>query len=114
MDEKLFALIDQLAAKLGIVVEHLWGVMLKQAYISAIIDLSLLTAIWIGCVLLWKKYSSIPKPDSPDDDSKIMLLLGCLFITAVVVAITPILLPSTLTGLFNPEYWALQQIMKLR
>lgn len=39
MDDKYRQLIEDMAAKLGVTAEHLWGVLVKQAPISGAVDL---------------------------------------------------------------------------
>lgn len=102
-----------LANKLGVTVEHLWAVMIYQARITAIVD----AVIFTGCVLfvvlpgryLWRRWQS----EGADADDFILVIgsaayaVGALF--AIIMAVSAF--SEMVTALFNPEYWALSQIL---
>jgi hypothetical protein len=112
---ELTKLLEQLAEKLGTTVEHLWKVLLQQAEVEKI-----LCSVWMNIALygfggiflaivvifiLW-----IVK--GWDEDG-----IGFLFFVGVVIFITGICLyycnySNLLTLTNNPEYWALQEILK--
>ena len=110
MNDATAQLVEKLATQLGTTAEHLWKVLVAQAPITA----SAYTATWIimfaiGVLTLYLLYKNrqhkygnwfvifavIP----------IMILVFCVIFFAVSV-------PLILAGFFNPEYWALKQIIK--
>ena len=110
MDKELTAFLVQLAAKLGTTVEHLWSALLKQASINGsvciLIDISLMTF----SILLWFKTLAKYKTDKYDDTLNIyfVTLVIALIVTTITVLST---LENIITAFFNPEYWALMQIL---
>ena len=53
MDDKTLQALNALANKLGTTAEYLWGVLLRQAPLTGVIDLMLTMAWVIGAVLWW-------------------------------------------------------------
>lgn len=119
-------LIEQLAQKLGTTTEYLWDILLKQAPIQSFISLfELIIIILFGFVLykIHKRFSV--KSDYTDRDGyrhegslysqyeeKIILPMivgGLIFICLVMYAFCSI--NEIFNGFFNPEYWALEQIL---
>lgn len=111
MNEATAKLIEELAAKLGTTVEHLWAVLIRQAPISAVVGLAV-DAVFIWLVVLgWKKLSKVDFDSWDGDMGKGMLYAGLSLATAIVVACVLCELPVLVAGLINPEYWALKQVM---
>jgi len=115
MNEQQTELLRELAAKFGTTAEHLWGVLVKQAPISSTVDL-LVIAGWmvllgIGAFLIRKNTKPDPDGGYRDDELKMIMwtVWGlCFFVFTSVAGCSMALIIS---GFFNPEYWALQQIM---
>lgn len=112
MDDNTSKLIETLAAKLGTTGEHLWGVLIKQAPISAAFDIAgtvLTLAFLIGLMVWICRY----KLDEYDD------VLPKYASAAVVAFILVILTSAAFDGFqrdyaafYNPEYWALHEVLK--
>jgi len=107
--------ITVLANKLGTTGTHLWEVLVRQAPISSLIDLStfLITCIFIffttkNSIRCFKKYEK--------DDVDVLLGVS-VFLMLMSFVFTMICLAQLwdasnwLSGLYNPEYWALQNVM---
>lgn len=99
---------DELLARLGTTVEHLWGVLLRQAPIhgafSIVFDV-------VACVALYYAWRTLYKWDGYVEDKDILYaLLGC--VTAFVCVYVFYNLPMIAAAFFNPEYWALKQVLK--
>lgn len=119
--KELVPLLEKLAAKLGTTVEMLWAALLRQAVISAATDAILCTALVLGFVwcfrFVQRKTTPIPETDGRyayadwDDEGKVVAWV----VIAIMAVIGFILLASgiqnIITGLFNPQYWALEQIL---
>jgi hypothetical protein len=123
MNEQLGKLLQQLAEKLGTTVEHLWGVLVKQASITATIDLiysMFLIFILISTALYAPR--TVQKIKEITEDS-----FGdsfCAYMTAVIGGIAWIVLlifildwfgnfSMIMAGFMNPEYWALTTLLKM-
>lgn len=105
-------LIQELADRLGTTVEYLWGVLIQQAPIDACTKLTaillLALALVVMAVYAYRKTWS-------DEDSKDQVIAVVLVLAGMVGMITFLVslgsIPSIISGLFNPEYWALKQIL---
>lgn len=110
MNDQLTQLLEQLATKFGTTVEYLWGVLVMQAYVAATV-----TLIWfvlsVGYIIAYVVFvKHIMKRDYYDDYEP-AAIIG--FIFAIVAACFALFAPyEIITGYFNPEYWALKQILK--
>ena len=116
--EKLTELLAQLAAKFGTTVEHLWSIMIRQAYISSILDIIFYILFIINIIACYKVYRYCYKTDKFDNSRYYnneetlyipMFLWALLSVILIIVMCTSI--TSTITGLINPEYWTLKQIL---
>lgn len=124
MDDKLTQLIISLADRLGTTAEHLFGVMIRQAKISAAGDL-LGTILSVIALYMWflvvskKTAAPIPERDEfgnrryPDWDEAGMFFAWASFYLFLViwVFIAAFSILNILTALINPEYWALKQFL---
>jgi hypothetical protein len=122
MDKNTETLIRELADKLGTTSEYLWGVLLKQAPISAATDAAaviiLLAVTFYVCRLVFKKTTTPPKtedepyPEPEWEEAEAFLawvVAGCSVVGTTIFVTASI--QSVVTALLNPEYWALQQLM---
>lgn len=124
MDDKTLQALTALAAKLGTTTEYLWGVLLKQAPITGVVDL-LVCAAWIAGVVAWAKfvkrktakpartenarYQSAEWSDEFGAGLAWMSVVVAVGLTALTVGCE---LSTIVAALANPEYWALKQILK--
>jgi large-conductance mechanosensitive channel len=124
MDEKTLQALTTLAEKLGTTAEYLWSVLLKQAPISAATDLVVIAA-WVFGVAMWAKFvqRKTTKPAATEndrypsadwnDDVGVGLAWISVFVSGLIVAIiSGACFSSIVAAVFNPEYWALKQILK--
>jgi len=118
MNELTARLLEQLAAKLGVGIEVLWTALLRQAPIAAASDLlqyAVLGVAWYG---FWRWFRILKERPQDNDDwgANNFLAQVVLFSFAAItlVVLTGVMLSfvhHTLAGFFNPEYWALQQLL---
>lgn len=116
MNEQTVKLTEQLALKLGTTSEYLWGVLIKQAFISAITDLVFFVIAIILGVLLVKihRYLSdsnnrINYHKTGDSITHPMIIFSSLWIIFFLVMLFS--WGNIINGFFNPEYWALQKVL---
>lgn len=123
MNEQTVQLLRDLAAKLGTTSEYLWQVLVKQAPISAIIDILLILLVGVAIYLWYRLHRNLMvSKEWPDTGYKgtgysryeegamiPMALSGMALL--VFLGISLACVPSIISGLLNPEYWALQQIL---
>ena len=105
-------LIRELAEKLGTTVEHLWGVLVKQAAVEAVISAvwvmlpTALGLLWIGWVLRsWKHL----KNDELEQTAVVGVTLCVVVVLGIIAACN---LGTMITCMANPEYWALKEVLK--
>jgi hypothetical protein len=112
MNEATQKMIEDLANKLGTTTEHLWGVLCRQAPISAVVGLACDAALLLIVVLAWHKLSRVKYEHWDNDFGKGVMYGGLALATAITVACALGALPTEIAGLVNPEYWALKQLLK--
>ena len=123
MNEQTQKLIEQLANKFGTTSEYLWSVLVKQAPITATIELiQTILLLFVGWILYkvhikllsqppkqdyWKSYYE--KYDAGAIAPMALITLGW----GVLMMVCFCAFSTILSGLFNPEFWALDYIMKV-
>ncbi len=109
MNEQTLQLIEKLAFKLGTTAEYLWGVLISQAYIHGIINISIVGFFGLFLFIGW--YICLTyKFKEPDPK---ILVIGCLIcMSFVYIYLTLHEINDIITAFVNPEYWALKQIIK--
>lgn len=109
MNESTEKLIRELSEKLGVTVDHLWGVLIRQAPISVITDLALCLA---GILLLAMAFVLIKKYCN-DPEEKMHHFFAWVFLTVATLILAVSIMCSisnATTALLNPEFWALKQL----
>ena len=120
MDTETVNLLTELAAKLGTTSEYLWEILLRQAPISSTVTLIQIMFTVLSGIFLWRLHKhfskKIDKKYSMYDNSTgvleaIMIILSILTLTIGIGLFLGI--ENMLNGYFNPEYWALKQILNI-
>jgi hypothetical protein len=118
MNEQTIQLLRDLASRLGTTTEYLWSVLIKQAPRSAISDLIMICIMvsvsYLSWAFLFKKYQKLFAPNDCYEYG-IEYALSILVTAALMVATLAITLSNIeniISGLFNPEFWALQEILR--
>lgn len=122
MNDKTLDLLNRLADKFGTTVEHLWGVLMKQAVISAVTEIAtalVLVAAWVWLFCFVRGKTTEPEPSREDCYPHAEWYNEGAFAAWVVTGLTLLLVmgqvyyaaTTGLTALLNPEYWALKQLL---
>lgn len=101
-------LIEQLAQKFSTTTEHLWGVLINQAAVSATISLIWLIICTAGIVIIYNFYKANNRKDDWENFPE--FLFGISF--GVYVIVVTALTSNIIIGYLNPEYWALNDLLK--
>ncbi len=116
MKEELLERLDLLAAKLGVAVEHLYVVLTNQGYVEGFLALGFATVSFtilvIAAIQLFKNVSLVAKADMNDEVEygiKAFFWGFATIASAVLTAGNAV----NIKYLFNPEYFALREILKL-
>ena len=122
MDDKTLTALTELAHKLGTTAEYLWGVLLKQAPISGAINLVVMVG-WVAAFVWWFQLvqRKTTKPTESDENQYTRAqwrdeCAGFAWGSVVVLGAITVLcigssLSSTAAAFFNPEYWALKNLL---
>ena len=116
MNEATAKLIEELAAKLGTTAEHLWGVLVRQAPISATVSAALTLAWVVALVCGWRFAVRSMKLANKDSIMHDEVVLACVIVTLILASIATavaITIGSVgcVSAFANPEFWALEQVM---
>ncbi len=109
MNDNLQNVLAAIAVKLNTTVDHLWGVMVRQAPISAFSSLLIDAA---GMLAFFFAARWMAKQKQTWDNEFFLCAGGIAFWVAFVVfgIATAMDLHSVATALLNPEYWALDKL----
>ena len=122
MDDKTLQALTAIAEKLGTSAEYLWGVLIKQAPISGVIDLCVMAA-WVFLIAIAihfvnQKTTSRETEDGRfhqadwSDDAAVAFAWTIVSFSALVAALfIGTSLETTISALMSPEYWALKQVI---
>lgn len=117
MNEQTAKLVEQLAQKLGTTTEYLWSVLLRQAPISALTDLIYFVLVCIGGVFILKAHKNFSKENERrdskyyDNDALAPIMIVVVVIWTVLFLAAFFSIGNIVNGFFNPEYWALDEIL---
>ena len=109
----------QLAESLGTTAPYLWEVLIRQAFVSCLIDIfevfifSMLSAI---SIFFWVKYGTKFWKWSEKDDME-TFVIGAFIINSILLMIMFVVIfaniRTSLVKFINPEYWALKEILNI-
>lgn len=116
-------MLQALADKFGTTVEHLWGVLVKQAAISATVDAAIVIALVSVVVWGFRFVREITKePEQvegertkyPECDDEGIILMWAIWAVLTLLAVVGIfdVAQNIVAGYLNPEYWALMELKK--
>jgi hypothetical protein len=100
--------VSALADRLEVPIEVLWSALLRQAPVSATVSLFLLALVICTAVGFGLYAKAVFKKD--EDAGIVVGIITVFLILLSLVAISS--LPGILAGFFNPEYWALKQLLE--
>jgi hypothetical protein len=105
--------LKELALKLGTTTEYLWGVLIKQAPISATIQLGQAMFFVVVAVLFYFKVMKMIRGGELSDENFGAVVVTVIFGTVVAAGLLTAILSfgDVINGYFSPEYWALNEIL---
>lgn len=112
-------LINDLAQKLGTTTEYLWSVLIKQAPVSATIQLFQTLAVILLGYILYRVHKRLAKEDEDGYSGyemypaagPVMIVASAIF--SILFLVVFCCFSNVVNGYFNPEYWALQKVLRI-
>lgn len=115
MNNETLNFLEAMASKLGTTAEYLWQVLLQQAPIQAGVDLLILLATLFAAYKLYKAHVRFCNNEyefSYYNNEAFAVVVAIVALFLFILLVYGVLsLPSIITGFFNPEYWALREIL---
>ena len=110
MNEETTQLLKELTDKLGTTTEHLWGVLVTQAPISATTDL--VSGIAFLAVFFALIFVGMRKFEKYENEV-VPVISGIIGGFGLIINFICFLqnISMMMAGFFNPEYWALKQLL---
>jgi len=108
MNDKMLEALTRLADKLGTTAAHLWDVLIRQAKIEVAVDLGFVVLAAFACYLLRKWWISY---QDRNGEGELITLIIATTACAIMSAFALFNLCEIPTLLFNPQFWALSQIL---
>lgn len=115
--EQLTPLLERLAEKLGTTVDHLWLVTVNQAHvyvISWLLYLAIAVLSFGGLVYMARLYEKFSENIMGDDWRSTCTMIGAIVFGILAIGITihhMVTFEDFITAIYNPEYWALKEIL---
>ena len=110
MNEQTQQIIETIAEKLSVPAEMLWGAMLRQAPIDATVGLVGVMLLWIAFMAYSAFWLRLFKQEEPEPI--ILTGLGWVLLVIGTLGFTMGHAGMIFAGFFNPEYWALMELLK--
>lgn len=113
--QQVMARVDELGAKLGVAADHIWAVLVRQAYAEAAMRTAFFVIAIIVTVLVYKlvrKWWAFGMEGN--DDENFAACAGAVIAgvaTTVVMAVATVRFVYAIGYAINPEYFAFQQIV---
>lgn len=114
MNQEMIELLRVLADKFGTTTDHLWGVLLNQAFLSGVSNMAFLAVILISSVW-WVRFALAKIKEEGKENgyySSSDVWPPVILLIAACGTASTILVYEIVTAFLNPEYWALKQILQ--
>jgi len=115
MDNQVTKLLQSMADKLGTTVIYLWHVLVHQAFINGIGNLIEYVFVSLFGIVLFKLHVRFSKDYGVyyelDEFASIPMTL-CAIVFFILFITCLFSINDTINSFFNPEYWALNHILK--
>ncbi len=110
--EKMATVLQALADKLGVTVEHLWGVLVRQAHNALIEQIGWYIVALVALVVLIG-FMRLSYEKTKKDEGWWIGVIVPAFLVAFILAGVMSSIGATLALINNPEYYALQKVLRV-
>ena len=112
LTEKTLRIIETLATKLGTTAEYLWGVLTQQALVSSVTEAIMFCVYAIAIAWAYRLLAKRTEGEKGCNSERTnMLWMTWIAVTAVLLVALTFEINGIVTGILNPEYWALKEII---
>jgi hypothetical protein len=115
--DQITQIIDVIAEKLGVAVEMVYPMLMKQAQVECGQYQVILWITGIAALLFVLSLIGLLIANNYCNDTLDLLLVSCAIVTGLVVIIVGLIaaieLSNYLTALHNPDWWAVEYVLKL-
>ena len=108
MSDVTALIINKLSEKLGTTAEHLLGVLVQQAPVSAAIEMISIMALAAASVFLFRQARAEKNEEFSAPIWITFVIVTCFAFFAFIIDG-----PLIIAAFFNPEYWALHKVLSL-
>lgn len=110
--ETIQPILQQLAVELNTTVDMVWGILLKQADAKIISNITMYVFTSIGLLCSFKLVERfLYKQEKVSDIATVFIALFCMLTFGMLLS-TIFSLPDTIELLLNPDYYALNKIIR--
>jgi len=123
ISEQAIAVIDSIAAKLGVAAEYVYPLMIKQAYVDGAISIAqvIVSLFIITVFVLAIKYYLMPLNDDGDTRFELQSDIDLLFVILILLGFASFFslfflcfgFSDAIKALVNPEWYAINKLLKL-
>lgn len=110
LNQELVKRLDLLATKLGVSGTYLWAVLIRQARVELISDAIFITLNVVLLYGVWRWWKRIIVHELFDGGEEAGAVIVSL-LSAVMTITSVVALCDVPALIFNPDYWALEQVM---
>jgi heme/copper-type cytochrome/quinol oxidase subunit 1 len=112
--EQIKPLLEELAKEVGTTTELLWEALVRQAYVDSFTQLLQTGALVVLTIVSVRGMGCMRRRAREDDWDPAWLTLLILGTIGLCIAWTVaiVYMGNIFTGFFNPEYWALEKILR--
>lgn len=116
--QQIFSRIDLVGEKLGVAVEHIWSVLVRQAYAEAAISFVWLLTWLVGLYFCrrWHAWAWSDKNNLDGDGEEVVQVFSVITMMLTIVLGLVLVLPNVAHSvgyIVNPEYFAFKRAAEL-
>ena len=113
--DKLWELLEKAGTALGVAGEQVYGVLIRQAYVEAVLSAVMIIAVIVGFVVMWKATAKLIAHAKEDyyseSDVLAYIVRGCACIFAPIALYFD--LRTIIQVVVNPAMWVLEYLTSM-
>jgi len=109
--EEFTQFLEKMANVLGVTIDKVWEILLKQAFISGMLDIVIYSCLVLSCTYVYRFIKAKAGTFNMHEAENVSMWTLFLIWSVIVGCIILLNINSTVAALFNPEYWALNKLI---